>query len=164
MDSSLRSTHFGLRDDTPTGNSKLGFLSSFSSMVRNFLSCDWGTSHLRLRLVETATLRVLAEMKTGDGASSIRLARRQNEEPDFHTLLACARQLLGNPEPDPRHASSLEWLHRASVGWSSLGWDISLEDLSIMEVFYGFVLRSSEFLMEEREKHRNATKSSFPSI
>lgn len=90
---SLRSTHFGLRDDTPTGNAKLVFLSPFSSMVRNFLSCDWGTSHLRLRLVETATLRVLAEIKTGDGAAMINQAGLETERGArfSQALLACAR-------------------------------------------------------------------------
>lgn len=32
-----------------------------------FLSCDWGTSSFRLRLVETETLNILAEQKTDQG-------------------------------------------------------------------------------------------------
>ena len=32
-----------------------------------FLSCDWGTSSFRLRLIETATLKILSEIKTDQG-------------------------------------------------------------------------------------------------
>jgi 2-dehydro-3-deoxygalactonokinase len=32
-----------------------------------FLSCDWGTSSFRLRLVETNTLHVIAEERSGAG-------------------------------------------------------------------------------------------------
>lgn len=41
------------------------------SVHETFLSCDWGTSHFRLRLIETATLTVLAELKTGEGIAHL---------------------------------------------------------------------------------------------
>ena len=37
---------------------------------RYFLSCDWGTTSFRLRLVETATLRVAAELKNKEGIAA----------------------------------------------------------------------------------------------
>lgn len=40
-------------------------------MHPHFFSCDWGTSHFRLRLVETASRIVLAEIKTGEGAAHL---------------------------------------------------------------------------------------------
>lgn len=37
----------------------------------HFVSGDWGTSHLRLRVVETSTLRVLARVRTEEGAARV---------------------------------------------------------------------------------------------
>ena len=34
-----------------------------------FLSCDWGTSTLRVRLVKTATLEIEGEVRSDDGAA-----------------------------------------------------------------------------------------------
>lgn len=39
--------------------------------MNRFLSCDWGTSSFRLRLVEVSPLKVLAEVKTDQGIASI---------------------------------------------------------------------------------------------
>ena len=36
-------------------------------MSRYFLSCDWGTSNFRLRLVEIASMEVRGELRSGDG-------------------------------------------------------------------------------------------------
>jgi 2-dehydro-3-deoxygalactonokinase len=35
--------------------------------VKHFLSCDWGTSSLRLRLAETVDGKILAEVRSGEG-------------------------------------------------------------------------------------------------
>ena len=40
-------------------------------MFPHFLSCDWGTSHFRLRLVDTASMAVHAEIKTDEGAAFV---------------------------------------------------------------------------------------------
>jgi 2-dehydro-3-deoxygalactonokinase len=45
-------------------------------MPPQFLSCDWGTSSFRLRLVSTATLESLADVQNGCGAKSIFEQRR----------------------------------------------------------------------------------------
>lgn len=42
-----------------------------SRMSQSFLSCDWGTSHFRLRLVDLQSLEVRGEIKTSDGVSAI---------------------------------------------------------------------------------------------
>ena len=41
-----------------------------SASARRFLSCDWGTSSFRLRLVEVATRRVLAESRGDQGIAA----------------------------------------------------------------------------------------------
>jgi 2-dehydro-3-deoxygalactonokinase len=39
--------------------------------MEKFISCDWGTSSFRLRLIETASQTVLAEVSTGQGIAAI---------------------------------------------------------------------------------------------
>ncbi len=41
------------------------------SLPENFISCDWGTSNFRLRVVETDSLEVLAEHKTDQGVKTL---------------------------------------------------------------------------------------------
>ena len=39
--------------------------------MENFISCDWGTSNFRLRLVEKDTLKVLKTIETNDGVKNV---------------------------------------------------------------------------------------------
>jgi 2-dehydro-3-deoxygalactonokinase len=49
-----------------------------------FLSCDWGTSSFRIRLVSLPALNVLAEKKSGEGiASTFNLWKEQNKEEEY---------------------------------------------------------------------------------
>lgn len=51
-----------------------------------FISCDWGTSNFRLRVVETATLSIAAEHKTDCGIKSLYekfLKQREKEQTQF---------------------------------------------------------------------------------
>lgn len=51
-----------------------------------FISCDWGTSNFRLRVVETATLSITAEHKTDCGIKSLYekfLKQREKEQTQF---------------------------------------------------------------------------------
>ena len=41
--------------------------------MKHFLSCDWGTSSFRLKLVETRTLKTLAEVQNNQGVASTNL-------------------------------------------------------------------------------------------
>ncbi|MEO0733623.1 MAG: 2-dehydro-3-deoxygalactonokinase [Bacteroidota bacterium] len=47
------------------------------NLPTQFISCDWGTTNFRLRLVATADLQVLAEEKTDRGIKSLRDTYRQ---------------------------------------------------------------------------------------
>ncbi len=90
-------------------------------MFQNFLSCDWGTSHLRVRLVDTETLRVLAEIKTGEGAAALNQAGPESErEARFsQTLLACARQLFRQAEVEAT-VCVVSGMASSSIGWREL--------------------------------------------
>jgi 2-dehydro-3-deoxygalactonokinase len=50
--------------------------------VAKFLSCDWGTSSFRLRLVDTADFRVLAEKESKEGNASIFESWNKSGRPD----------------------------------------------------------------------------------
>jgi 2-dehydro-3-deoxygalactonokinase len=43
-----------------------------AALPDKFLSCDWGTSSFRLRLVSTATNKVIAEVQSSDGIKTLR--------------------------------------------------------------------------------------------
>lgn len=47
---------------------------SFPSLFTHFLSCDWGTSRFRLRLIERESLTVVSEHLTDQGIQSLALA------------------------------------------------------------------------------------------
>ena len=48
------------------------------SATNHFLSCDWGTTNFRLRLVQRDGLRVLYEVETGEGVSGLAKAWKEN--------------------------------------------------------------------------------------
>lgn len=100
-------------------------------MRRNFLSCDWGTSHLRVRLVGTETLRVLAEIKTPEGAAAIHQAGPETERASrfSQTLLACARQIFrqANTEAEVCVVSGMA---TSSIGWVELPYALAPLPLS----------------------------------
>jgi 2-dehydro-3-deoxygalactonokinase len=39
--------------------------------MKHFISCDWGTSSFRLRLIETGTKNILAESRSGQGIAAV---------------------------------------------------------------------------------------------
>lgn len=57
------------------------------SLPEHFISCDWGTTNFRLRLVETSTLKVLAEQKSDHGIKTIHtkfLAQKKKQRQQFY--------------------------------------------------------------------------------
>lgn len=56
---------------------------------RYFLSCDWGTSSFRLRLVEAGSLNVIAEERSGDGIAGTYQHWQQTSQPreDFFAAI-----------------------------------------------------------------------------
>ena len=50
--------------------------------MNKFISCDWGTSNLRLRLVDGDNRSVLKEMETSEGIASVHQSwKDQRREP-----------------------------------------------------------------------------------
>jgi 2-dehydro-3-deoxygalactonokinase len=48
--------------------------------IKNFLSCDWGTSTFRLRAVQVPGLKIIAEESSADGIASCFGAWKQIEK------------------------------------------------------------------------------------
>ncbi len=48
-------------------------------MIKQFLSCDWGTSSFRIKLIDTDGLTVLSEVHSNQGISNTYLAWKQSE-------------------------------------------------------------------------------------
>lgn len=57
--------------------------------MNHFLSCDWGTSSFRLRLVETGSLNIIAEERSGTGITATYLQWQQTSLPreDFFAAI-----------------------------------------------------------------------------
>src|SRR5687768_10726007 len=61
--------------------------------MERFLSCDWGTSSFRLRLVSTHGLKVLAEERNSDGIAAT-FKKWEHENDDEHKRLFFYRAYL----------------------------------------------------------------------
>jgi len=83
-----------------------------------FLSCDWGTSRFRLRLVERSTLSVLGGIESPEGAS--RLAGANSPEARArafeHYLTSRASELLSE------HGADVEDCMVSGMATSRMGW------------------------------------------
>lgn len=62
--------------------------------MKYFLSCDWGTSSFRLRLVETGSLNIIAEEKSGDGIAGTYQQWQQTSLPREEFFAAIINQQI----------------------------------------------------------------------
>lgn len=93
----------------------------------HFLSCDWGTTTFRLQLVSLAEHRVVADIKTDDGAKAINLRAGTNPNPTQRAnlfadhLRAAVLKLLDKAghsvRPMPVVVSGMA---SSSIGWKEL--------------------------------------------
>ncbi|HKX62714.1 MAG TPA: 2-dehydro-3-deoxygalactonokinase [Verrucomicrobiae bacterium] len=81
--------------------------------IRPFVSCDWGTSHFRLRLLGLATPR---EIRTDDGAAKLAAADGDRAE-NFRVTLARGLEKLQAPAELPIFISGMA---SSSIGWKEL--------------------------------------------
>jgi len=88
-------------------------------MAPYFLSCDWGTSNFRLRLVETASVVVQAELRTGDGID--RLDGTGAERFSAYLALRIEELLRGNEVGREVEATATPlWI--SGMASSTIGW------------------------------------------
>ena len=91
-----------------------------------FLSCDWGTSSFRLRLVSIPEGKVLAETKKDIGVKSVFLQCDPSDQMDrdyrFKSFLKseCDRLLDSAQGPPPTMTMMISGMTTSSIGWIEL--------------------------------------------
>jgi 2-dehydro-3-deoxygalactonokinase len=111
--------------------------------MERFLSCDWGTSTFRLRLVDSVRREILAEVKSDAGISDtyqqwLATERPETERIDFYRqrLEAAIGQLSGAKEDMPvilsGMASSSLGLEELSYQDFPFSWDVALFPVKII--------------------------------
>ncbi len=92
-------------------------------MSHFFVSCDWGTTRLRLRVVGLPDCRVLAEIESPDGAARLAAGSTAANRPArFAAVLARAIGRLAAKLPQPLDDLSLviSGMASSSIGWQEL--------------------------------------------
>ena len=87
-----------------------------------FLNCDWGTSHLRLRAVRSATVEVAAEYRSDQGAAGLAAAGQAGREGRFAAALTVALEQLSDRLDEPLGATpiAISGMASSSIGWHEL--------------------------------------------
>jgi 2-dehydro-3-deoxygalactonokinase len=88
-----------------------------------FLSCDWGTSQFRLRLVQGPDWEVRAELATEDGVARLASASEgQNRAQAFHARLEANLRALAEQSRDwPKAAPVvISGMASSTIGWHEL--------------------------------------------
>jgi 2-dehydro-3-deoxygalactonokinase len=83
-----------------------------------FISCDWGSTSFRLRIVELGTRRILAEQQTPDGIKTFAALPPVNRSTAMASLLA--DRLATWPELAPSVAIVISGMASSNVGWQEL--------------------------------------------
>ena len=95
-----------------------------------FISCDWGTTNFRLRVVETDSLQVLAEHKTDQGIKVLYEKYREQKETDQTRffLAYLQEQLLKLPAEHQQHLVVAAGMASANIGLCELDYaDLPLD-------------------------------------
>ncbi|WP_163397312.1 2-dehydro-3-deoxygalactonokinase [Flavobacterium fluviatile] len=92
------------------------------TLPRYFISCDWGTSNFRLRLVETENLNVLEEHKTDQGVKTVfdKFLKQDtlNQNQFFADYLV--KQIQNLPVKHQKHLVVLAGMASSSIGLHEL--------------------------------------------
>lgn len=91
-------------------------------MIESFLSCDWGTSRFRLRLIDVAGQRVLAESASEEGVASLSaLPVDDRERRCAEILQRHIERILPPPgEPSGQMPIVISGMASSSIGWREL--------------------------------------------
>ena len=103
-------------------------------MAKHFLSCDWGTTHFRLRLVDFESLEILAEKTSGAGVARIsQEADRKSRSSLFEETLLRHIKDLGRPVTEAVHCI-VSGMASSRLGWIELPYahaPLSLRNLEL---------------------------------
>ena len=112
------------------------------SIPTYFISCDWGTTNFRLRLVETASLKVLQEHKTKQGVRRVfdKFTQQQtlNQKDFFANYLL--EQLQEFPKEHQKHTIVIAGMASANIGLQELPYaDLPIHTLK-NDLFFKHIL------------------------
>jgi len=88
-------------------------------MHRSFLSCDWGTTHFRLRVVDADTGDIVTEVKTTDGVAAVARAGEPGTEAFSRILAEHADRLLAKSGRIATHCI-VSGMASSRLGWFEL--------------------------------------------
>ncbi len=105
----------------------------------HFISCDWGTTNLRIKVVETESLKVVAENNSGSGIRSLNELFQESGENDRMTFFAhyLREQVMKLPQAQHDHPLLVSGMASANIGMLDLPYGV----LPIDESGKGFLLR-----------------------
>ena len=88
----------------------------------HFVSCDWGTTHFRLRLIEAKSLQVLNEFSSGDGVAPLSSTASVRQRPStFENHLKKSVTALLRDHPQLKVSTCLvSGMATSSIGWKEL--------------------------------------------
>ncbi|MEW4563147.1 2-dehydro-3-deoxygalactonokinase [Bremerella sp. JC770] len=92
-------------------------------MYSHFLNCDWGTTNFRLRLVEVASQKIVAQRSSPDGASSLAGASSDATRPRYfqNVLLRHVQALSQTTSIDVETLPIvISGMASSSMGWKDL--------------------------------------------
>lgn len=84
-------------------------------LSKQFISCDWGTSSFRLRLIESESVEVVAELRSEQGIRAI----HELGQDAFKSHLE--EQIATLPSPQARHIM-LSGMASSTIGWRELSY------------------------------------------
>lgn len=111
-------------------------------MTSHYLSCDWGTTHFRLRLIDSTSGRSLAGVQSDQGVGRLAAETLPADRPDrFQAVLAAALDRLSvESGRDPGTAPiAVSGMASATIGWHELPyaqtpWRLDGADLEFQEL------------------------------
>ena len=119
-------------------------------MTNSFLSCDWGTSQFRLRLVAGPDARVLGEVRSDDGVGRLVSAAADESRAEvFRSTLAAKISALAQEQAHMPKARPvvISGMASSTIGWTELpyatlpfkldGSDMIWKDLGLLRVNKG---------------------------
>jgi 2-dehydro-3-deoxygalactonokinase len=90
-------------------------------MPENFLSCDWGTSHFRLKLVDSVNLEIRGEIQTSEGAAAIAFRSTDDTRPqNFANVLAGNIEKLFRQTGHDAANCVISGMASSNIGWIEL--------------------------------------------
>lgn len=113
----------------------------------HFISCDWGTTNFRLRVVETSSLEILAEHQAGRGVRTLNgsfMMQKTVDRVSFFTEYLWT-QIAALPAPHQEHPIVVSGMASANIGLQELPYGVlPIDAAGTHFVFQDLLLRPDQ--------------------